>query len=104
MMRQTAAFHLNPDFGGVNMLRWRVLNAAALPHRDLRQFPPVCQDTGNASNRALAWRELDPARTGILPVGPVAEDEYLDFALRRSGHAARHDGRRVRPSASTGPG
>ena len=83
MMRQTAAFHLNMDFGDVNMLRWRVLNAAA-PYltaifANSRRYAGV--NTGNASNRALAWRELDPARTGILPVGPVAEDEYLDFAL-----------------------
>jgi glutamate--cysteine ligase len=27
------------------------------------------------------WRTMDPMRTGILPAGPVAEDEYLDFAL-----------------------
>jgi dimethylhistidine N-methyltransferase/glutamate--cysteine ligase len=83
MMRQTAAFHLNLDFGGENMLRWRVLNAAA-PYltaifANSRRY--AGRETENSSNRALAWRGLDPARTGILPAGPVAEDEYLDFAL-----------------------
>ena len=83
MMRQTAAFHLNLDFGGENMLRWRVLNAAApfltAIFANSRQY--AGKETGACSNRALAWRGLDPARTGILPAGPVAEDEYLDFAL-----------------------
>lgn len=83
MMRQTAAFHLNLDFGGENMLRWRVLNAAA-PYltaifANSRRYAGTV--TESSSNRALAWRGLDPARTGILPAGPVAEDEYLDFAL-----------------------
>lgn len=83
MMRQTAAFHLNLDFGGENMLRWRVLNAAA-PYltaifANSRRY--AGSETEHGSNRALAWRGLDPARTGILPAGPVAEDEYLDFAL-----------------------
>ncbi len=83
MMRQTAAFHLNLDFGGENMLRWRVLNAAA-PYltaifANSRRY--AGELTSAASNRALAWRGLDLARTGVLPAGPVAEDEYLDFAL-----------------------
>lgn len=83
MMRQTAAFHLNFDFGEQNMLRWRVLNAAA-PYltaifANSRRYAGA--DTGFASARAMTWRALDPARTGILPAGPVAEDEYLDFAL-----------------------
>ena len=83
MMRQTAAFHLNLDFGGENMLRWRMLNAAA-PYltavfANSRRY--AGSETENSSNRALAWRGLDPARTGTLPAGPVAEDEYLDFAL-----------------------
>jgi dimethylhistidine N-methyltransferase/glutamate--cysteine ligase len=83
MMRQTAAFHLNLDFGRENMLRWRVLNAAApyLTAIFANSSRYAGRRTGNVSNRALAWRSLDPARTGILPAGPVAEDEYLDFAL-----------------------
>jgi dimethylhistidine N-methyltransferase/glutamate--cysteine ligase len=83
MMRQTAAFHLNLDFGGENMFRWRVLNAAApyLTAIFANSGRYEGEETGNASNRALAWRQLDPERTGILPAGPVAEDEYLDFAL-----------------------
>jgi dimethylhistidine N-methyltransferase/glutamate--cysteine ligase len=83
MMRQTAAFHVNLDFGGENMLRWRVLNSAApcltAIFANSRRYGG--EATGHASNRALAWRDLDPGRTGILPAGPVAEDEYLDFAL-----------------------
>jgi dimethylhistidine N-methyltransferase/glutamate--cysteine ligase len=83
MMRQTAAFHLNLDFGGEHMVRWRVLNAAApcLTAIFAKSRRYAGSATGNASNRALTWRGLDPARTGILPAGPVAEDEYLDFAL-----------------------
>jgi glutamate--cysteine ligase len=83
MMRQTAAFHLNLDFGGENMFRWRVLNAAApfLTAIFANSGRYQGEETGNASTRALAWRRLDPVRTGILPAGPVAEDEYLDFAL-----------------------
>jgi glutamate--cysteine ligase len=83
MMRQTAAFHLNLDFGRENMLRWRVLNAAApyLTAIFANSSRYAGRPTVHASNRALAWRGLDPARTGILPAGPVAEDEYLDFAL-----------------------
>lgn len=83
MMRQTAAFHLNFDFGEQNMLRWRVLNAAApfltAIFANSRRYAGT--DTGLASARAMTWRALDPDRTGILPAGPVAEDEYLDFAL-----------------------
>lgn len=83
MMRQTAALHLNCDFGSRNMLRWRVLNAAApvltAMFANSRRY--ARGDSGHASARAMTWRQLDTARTGILPAGPVAEDEYLDFAL-----------------------
>jgi glutamate--cysteine ligase len=83
MMRQTAALHVNLDFGGENMLRWRVLNAAApyLTAMFANSSRYAGQPTGRRSNRALAWRELDLTRTGILTAGPVAEDEYLNFAL-----------------------
>ncbi|MEO8199594.1 MAG: L-histidine N(alpha)-methyltransferase [Gemmatimonadota bacterium] len=83
MMRQTAAFHLNLDFGKENMLRWRVLNSAA-PYLTAI-FANSTQYAGARtqfmSTRAAAWRNLDPARTGTMPAGPVAEDEYLNFAL-----------------------
>ena len=83
MMRQTAALHVNLDFGDQNMLRWRVLNAAApyLTAIFANSSRYAGADTGYVSARTAVWRELDPARTGTLPVGPVAEDEYLDFAL-----------------------
>jgi dimethylhistidine N-methyltransferase/glutamate--cysteine ligase len=83
MMRQTAAFHFNLDFGDENMLRWRVLNAAApyLTATFANSSRYAGRDAGCKSMRATVWRTLDPARTGILPAGPVSEDEYLDFAL-----------------------
>jgi dimethylhistidine N-methyltransferase len=83
MMRQTAAFHLNLDFGEQNMLRWRVLNAAAPYLTAIFANSPryAGELTGFKSTRASIWRALDTARTGTLPAGPVAEDEYLDFAL-----------------------
>ena len=83
MMRQTAAFHLNFDFGAENMLRWRVLNAAApcLTAIFANSTRYAGGETGFQSTRASVWRALDPARTGTLPAGPVAEDDYLDFAL-----------------------
>ncbi len=83
MMRQTAAFHLNLDFGEQNMLRWRVLNAAAPYLTAMFANSPRYggEVTGFQSTRASVWRALDGARTGILPAGPNSEDEYLDFAL-----------------------
>ena len=83
MMRQTAAFHVNLDFGRQNMLRWRVLNAAAPWLTAIFANSPVHggRHTGMKSARAGAWRSLDPARTGVLNAGPVSEDEYLEFAL-----------------------
>lgn len=83
MMRQTAALHVNLDFGTRNMVRWRVLNAAApyLTAMFANSSRYAGAETGSASTRAQVWRALDPARTGILSAGPVSEDEYLDFAL-----------------------
>jgi glutamate--cysteine ligase len=38
-------------------------------------------DSGWRSNRARAWRELDPARTGFFPGMGDGPRRYLDFAL-----------------------
>jgi glutamate--cysteine ligase len=83
MMRQTAAFQLNLDFGREPVLRWRVLNAAAPYLLAIFANSPVYagRPTGHASFRAACWRALDPLRTGLLPCTGDAVQEYLGFAL-----------------------
>lgn len=83
MMRQTAAFQVSLDWEGDPLPRWRVLNAAAPVLTAIFANSPLYDGApaGPGSFRARAWRELDPARTGVLgrAADPVAE--YLDFAL-----------------------
>ena len=83
MMRQTASLQLNLDFGEQPWLRWRVLNALAPYVTAIFANSPVYagEPTGHQSERAVVWREVDPARTGIVydPRRPV--DAYLEFAL-----------------------
>ncbi|HEX6107664.1 MAG TPA: glutamate-cysteine ligase family protein [Gemmatimonadales bacterium] len=83
MMRQTAAFQITLDLDDEPALRWRVLNAAAPYVTAIFANSPVHagQPTGCRSTRAVVWRALDPARTGIpwAPANPV--EAYLDFAL-----------------------
>jgi glutamate--cysteine ligase len=83
MMRQTAAFQLNLDFGSEPLLRWRVLNAAAPYLLALFANSPhyAGRPTGHRSFRAHCWRELDPARTGLLPCRGDPVEEYLRFVL-----------------------
>ena len=86
MMRQTASFQVNLDWGPPSeaWLRWRVLNAAApaLLAGFANSPTYLGAPTGHQSFRAAQWRRLDPARTGVLPCGPDAAGEYLDWALR----------------------
>jgi glutamate--cysteine ligase len=83
MMRQTAAFQIGVDFDDEPWLRWRVLNAAAPYVVAIFANSPVYAGewTGHQSARAHAWRQLDPARTGL----PYSESDpiqaYLEFAL-----------------------
>lgn len=83
MMRQTASVQVNLDWGEEPLLQWRVLNALAPYGVAVFANSPVYAGvpTGHVSFRAHLWRELDPARTGILPCGPDPVAEYLDFAL-----------------------
>jgi len=84
MMRQTAAIHVNLDYGSRGGDRWRLLNAAVPALTAIFANSPVMEgrDGGWRSLRARAWRELDPERTGIgATVGDPAE-AYLGFALR----------------------
>jgi glutamate--cysteine ligase len=83
MMRQTAAFQLNLDFGSEPELRWRVLNAAAPFLLALFANSPCYagRPTGHRSFRAACWRALDPARTGLLPCADDPAAGYLEFAL-----------------------
>lgn len=85
MMRQTASFQVNLDWGPPEeaWLRWRVLHAAA-PYLTAIFANSPCYGgapTGHRSFRAAQWRALDPARTGVLPCGPDAAAEYLAWAL-----------------------
>ena len=54
---------------------------------------------GARSVRARSWRELDPARTGLLGRGADPAGEYLDFALRRAGDPAGREGEPPLPFA-----
>jgi glutamate--cysteine ligase len=84
MMRQTAAFQCNLDWGADAFARWRFLNALAPYTVGVFANSPVYrgQPTGERSFRARVWRELDGGRTGIFAAD--ADDpvpEYLRFAL-----------------------
>ena len=84
MMRQTAAIHVNLDFGARGGDRWRVLNAAAPALTAIFANSSRMEggDGGWRSLRSRAWRELDPERTGIFASAEDAADVYLAFALR----------------------
>ncbi len=83
MMRQTASVQLSLDFGDAPWLRWRVLNALAPYATAMFANSPIYagKRTGHSSERALVWREVDPARTGIVYDEDHPLDAYLDFAL-----------------------
>ena len=83
MMRQTAAFQCNLDWGDDAFARWRFLNALAPYTVAVFANSPVhCgRDTGERSFRARVWRELDGGRTGIFDAGDDPVPEYLRFAL-----------------------
>lgn len=83
MMRQTASYQVNLDFGAETWMRWRVLNAAAPYMVAIFANSPVYQGraTGFRSTRAQVWRELDPTRTGLPYDSRRPLDAYLDFAL-----------------------
>jgi glutamate--cysteine ligase len=83
MMRQTASLQLSVDFGHEPWLRWRVLNALAPYATAMFANSPIYagQPTGHPSERAVVWREVDPARTGIVYDEEHPVDAYLDFAL-----------------------
>ena len=85
MMRQTASLQINldwsPDARG-RALQWRVLNAAAPLLIAIFANSPVYagRETGHLSFRALTWRSVDPARTGLFS-GVEMEREYRCFAM-----------------------
>ncbi|HEX8246211.1 MAG TPA: glutamate-cysteine ligase family protein [Longimicrobium sp.] len=83
MMRQTAAFQCNLDWGADAFARWRFLNALSPYIVAVFANSPVYhgEDTGERSFRARVWRELDGGRTGIFDCGDDPVAEYLRFAL-----------------------
>src|SRR5690606_38584295 len=66
MMRQTAAIQVSIDPAHDAALTWRVLNRAApvLTALFANSRTYNGEDSGYASYRAQAWRDLDPGRTG----------------------------------------
>ena len=83
MMRQTASFQCNLDWGASPAECWRFLNALAPYVTAVFASSPVYRgaDTGERSFRARVWRELDGGRTGIFSCDGDVIDEYLRFAL-----------------------
>jgi len=83
MMRQTAAFQCNLDWGADAPARWRFLNALAPYTVAVFANSPVYrgEPTGERSFRARVWRELDRGRTGIFAAQGDPVPEYLRFAL-----------------------
>lgn len=83
MMRQTAAVQVNVDPVGPVDVVWQTLNAAAPYLTAIFANSPrrAGLDAEVASARALAWRELDPLRTGVMRSAGDAAEEYAGFAL-----------------------
>jgi glutamate--cysteine ligase len=85
MMCQSAAIHVNVDWGEGNLPwgRWRVANAAASVWTAI--FANSTRDqgseTGHRSVRALQWRHLDPSRCGLVAHEADPATAYLRFAL-----------------------
>jgi glutamate--cysteine ligase len=83
MMRQTASFQINLDFGTEPWLRWRVLNAASpfvtaiFANSSIYRRKPA----GYQSARAAVWRQVDVTRTGVVYDQERPVEAYLDFAL-----------------------
>ncbi len=75
MMRQTAALHVNLDFGSDPDRRWKA--ATALVPYLIAIFANSARyagrDTGHRSFRAAQWRALEPSRTGVLPATGAVE-------------------------------
>lgn len=83
MMRQTASIQVNLSWGDSPLMEWDAANRVSPYLLALFANSPRYggKATGHRSFRALQWRELDPARTGV-PLDPDRPVEaYLDFAL-----------------------
>ncbi|MDT8342143.1 MAG: glutamate-cysteine ligase family protein [Longimicrobiales bacterium] len=85
MMLQSAALHLNLDFGGEPGAVWDAANVVA-PHLiALFANSPHRHDEAAAgphrSHRAALWRTLDPTRNAVFAPAPDPVSAYLDFAL-----------------------
>jgi glutamate--cysteine ligase len=93
MMRQTAAFQCNLDWGGNVAERWRFLNALAPYVVAIFANSAVYrgEETGERSFRARVWRELDGGRTGIFDCADDPIPEYLRFALDAPAILLGHD-------------
>jgi glutamate--cysteine ligase len=83
MMLQTAAIHVNVDFGSDPGAVWRVANAAAPVWTAMFANSPVLEGrpSEHRSARAAQWRRLDSTRTGLFSTTSDPGAAYLDFAL-----------------------
>lgn len=94
MMLQTCALQVNLDLGADDATQIRRLAACSLlaPFATaLFANSPVIAgtQTGHSSHRGFLWQQLDPARTGIVPLyealdtmqNTMLTDRYLDFGL-----------------------
>ncbi|HKK92237.1 MAG TPA: glutamate-cysteine ligase family protein [Longimicrobiales bacterium] len=103
MMRQSAAAHVNLDFGRDPIARWNRANLllpAAIAI--FANSPTVEGRPGWRSERARAWRTLDPSRTGAFPPAPDPPAEYLEFARRASAFLLGEEGGPAVPWRETG--
>ena len=81
MMRQSAAVHVNLDFGERAIERWNRANLVVPAATAIFANSPVVEGRrGWRSERAHVWRTLDPGRTGAFAPDPNPSDAYLRFA------------------------
>jgi glutamate--cysteine ligase len=97
MMLQSAAIHVNLDFGGRPVRRWWAANVIA-PHLvALFANSPMLagEPSGYRSSRAEQWRRLDPSRTGVFSESEDPVADYTRFALAAKAFLASPEGEEV---------
>jgi glutamate--cysteine ligase len=95
MMLQTCSTHINLDLGSNEVVQVkRIVLANLLVPFATALFANSSviegKDSGHKSFRSFLWQQLDPLRTGIMPLGDIAldwdkeklVDAYLNLALK----------------------
>ncbi|MHA7131199.1 glutamate-cysteine ligase family protein [Algoriphagus namhaensis] len=114
MMRQTGALHINLDLGpSVELRAKRIVLANLLAPLATAIFAnsPLVErkHTGLKSFRSFLWQNLDPSRTGILPMQHLGDPgdldglkrAYLDLALQAPIIYTEASGGRIYPREMT---